>query len=368
MIYCLDFNSLYPSMYMGGNLYSPVKEGNGWCGSLLYPNIESNDEDGVTGTYSQEQGKIEKVIQWLFNQRKTFPKSDPRNLAYKIVLNTIYGISGSAKFKSVYNLTTASDCTAMARRSIKYARRIFMKNGYECIYTDTDSIYVKDPFNNEKKIMDLAEYISENQRKSFNVYIPTHKLAFESKIKRMYFFRDKDGKFIKKHYIYVTDEDKVVIKGINVKRGNCSRIAKEFFDCVIKKRILDNTFELYDPDILLEELKAFTMHGREDLLQRKYRTKDPSYYKIADGKDEATGLYYQIAKRYGMGCHYLVMNKRIGPGKGIHYATIDELKEKYGDHWIDQILFENYLNDLGEFVNYEKRNFHKVDRKRVEHD
>ena len=74
MIYCFDFQSLYPSMYMGGNLYSPVKAGEGYNGCNIYPNDEINDEDGIVGTYSREQGKIEKVIQCLLNKRKILPK------------------------------------------------------------------------------------------------------------------------------------------------------------------------------------------------------------------------------------------------------------------------------------------------------
>ena len=73
-------------------------------------------------------------------------------LAIKILINTIFGISGSPKFKSVYNETTASDITAMGRRTILHARTCLEQKGYECLYTDTDSIFFKDPFGSEYKV------------------------------------------------------------------------------------------------------------------------------------------------------------------------------------------------------------------------
>ena len=51
-------------------------------------------------------------------------------------------------------------------------------------------------------------------------------------------------------------------------------------------------------------------------LKKRYRLKPLDQYKIAEGKDEATGLHAQLSKRYGAGEHYFVVNKRIGPGKG----------------------------------------------------
>lgn len=378
MIYLFDWQSLYPHCFMGGNLYSPCSKHSlsidGWNGTDIYPNQLINDEDGIVGTYKREPGKIEQVIQWLFNQRKTFPKSDPRNLAYKIVLNTIYGISGCAKFESVYNLTTASDCTALARRTIKFTRKMFELNGYEVIYTDTDSVFVKDhnkekdfEQNRDNRILKIAEFISERCRRAFNIKIPTHNLVFETKILRMYFFRNDDNKFIKKHYIYINYKNEIIIKGLKIKQGNCSKLAKLFFDTYMKSLFINNLYKPYKSEELLKELKQFSI-GKEDLLTKRFRVNSLETYKILNGKDEATGMAYQISKRYGQGEHYLIPNKRIGVGKGIKYAKIEELKEKYGDYWLDQVVFEQYLKDLSEFIIVEDRNkITKIDRKRINH-
>lgn len=367
MIICLDFRSLYPVCMMGGNFFSPITDPSQeyWQGSGIYPSKYANNYDGIVGKYVRTPGKVELAIRDLLLQRLKVKDKPNESLALKIIINTMYGLLGSPKFKSVHNYTSAADVTAMARRSILHARTVLEENGYECVYTDTDSCYVKDPTNNLDRLKQVIAEIVKTQRESMNIPCDLHDFKIECIIKRMYFMRDDAGNFIKKHYIYVTDKDEVVIKGISIKRGNCSKIAKLFYESFIEPKIKNNTFTPYQSSQLLSELKEFTK-GREELLLRRYRTKSPESYKIAEGKDESTGLYYQIAKKYGKGEHYLVVNKRIGAGKVNKYVKLEELKEKYGDHWIDQVVFETYLQDLKEFIFWKDRNnIHKTDRKRV---
>jgi hypothetical protein len=365
-IYLYDFKSLYPHMMMGFNLYSQTSDRNYFRGSSIYPTIYGNDIDGVRGKYKTEKlGIIENIIKSLFEKRQQSKDNPQQYLAIKILINTCYGLLGSPKFKSVYSLIAASDCTALARRSTKHARTVLVENGYECLYTDTDSIFIKDPFNNEKRLNDLCNYISNQQKENFSIPIDTHKLTLETKINRIYFFQNDKEDFNKKYYIYITDKNKIVIKGIKVKRGNCSKIAKGFFETVIQNKILNNTYQPYHPEELLKELKEFSI-GKEHLLLKRYRVNLPESYKILEGKEEATGIQYQIAKKYGGGEHWLVINKRIGVGKGNKYCKLEELKEKYKEHYIDQISFEEYMKDLSEFIIPRERNkITKTDRKRI---
>lgn len=339
-------------MMIGGNLFSP-KSG-GWSGEGVYPSEFINDEDGIKGSYSRKQGIIEKNLVKLYEERMNTPKSDPRNLAIKILINTMYGICGSPIFKSIYNITTASDVTAMARRSIKFARTFLHSRGYEICYGDTDSVFVIDRTNNLERLQECINYINETQKKCFNIPFQHHGLVLEKIIKRIYFFRNDKGEFIKKHYIYVSDDDKITIKGVNIKRGNCSRFTRMFYDDVIEPLILKNKYTPYKQDDLLLQLKKFVI-GREELLQKRYRVKAPEEYKIPKGKEESNSLMYLIAKKYGAGEHWLVANKRLGVGKGRRYTTMDYLKSKYGDRWVDQLHFDVYLSELKEFIQWDDR-------------
>ena len=61
----------------------------------------------------------------------------------------MYGVCGNPSFKHLFNPITAGDCTRLARQWVKLARQMLYENGYKIIYTDTDSVYLEDVFNNK---------------------------------------------------------------------------------------------------------------------------------------------------------------------------------------------------------------------------
>lgn len=381
MIHCLDFQSMYPCMMIGGNLFShtKIKPPQSWQGGGIYASIYQNDIDGVVGTYLKDPGNIERVVSsWmstrleLKNAIKTTEVGSPeyiqykrRILAQKICVNTIYGLSGAPMFKSIYNRTSASDCTAMARRTIKHTKTIFNELGYDVLYGDTDSVFVNDPTGNTARIEQIASEITKIQRKSMNVDCPFHKLELEKSIKHMWFFKKDDGMYAKKNYIYVDINDELTIKGLPVVRGDCSNLAKTYWDEILKPRFINNSFTWLKPEVLLIELKHI-VKTRPHLLEKRYRVNSPDTYKVPDGKEESSALNYTIAKKFGLGEHWLIANKKIGPGKGKKYATMDMLKEKYGDSWVDSVLYEPYMSELSKFILPEyRKNIHKTDRARI---
>lgn len=356
MIICLDFRSLYPVVMMGGNVFSIAKQGEPyWQGSGVYASIYQNNYDGVKGKYSRTRGVIENTLYELLKKRLLVKDDPQQSLAIKILINTMYGISGSQKFKSVYNITTASDITSMARRSILHARTVLEEYGYQVLYTDTDSAYVKDPFNDLNKLKQVTDYIVDQQRRSMNVPTELHDFKVECIIKHMYFFRDDNNQFVKKQYIYVTDDNKVKAKGIRIVRGDCSPIAKTVYEKYIKPLALEGKSLKLSIEQITNWLKDEIKLNPEQL-KKRYRLKSVESYKIAEGKDEATGLHAQLAKKYGAGEHWFVVNKRIGPGKKSHYCKLEELISKYGEtDWVDQILLDPYLGDLKCFISDNER-------------
>lgn len=355
-------------MMIGGNLFSILPKDSKepyWQGNNVYASVYQNSHEGVKGRYSRKQGKIEKIIYELLKERIANKDDKQKSLAIKILINTIYGIMGSPKFKNVHNVISASDVTAMARRTILYSRTVLEEHGYEVIYGDTDSCFVRDPFNDLDKLKQVTQYIVQEQKKSMNIPHDLHEFKIECLVKRMWFFKDDDGKYIKKNYIYVDEHDEITAKGLQIIKGNCSKISQVYWDTVLTKQFIDNTFTWLEPEILLIELKRIAASNPE-LLVKRYRVNPPNTYKIKEGDDESTALGYQLSLKYGAGEHWLVINKKIGPGKSNHYATVNMLKDKYGDDWLDAVAFEEYMKELSPFVLPEKRNkIHKVDRKRL---
>jgi DNA polymerase elongation subunit (family B) len=346
MIQLWDYQSLYPSLMIGCNLHSPSEKG--WNGSGVLPNICLNDEDGVKGTYDIEPGRIEKVIRWLYQQRIEIPKSDKRNLAYKIVLNTLYGLLGNQKFKSLFNITAASDCTSLARRCIKHARTVLQNYNVECIYGDTDSIFIKFPDEQTDNIKVIIDEINKTQRESMPVYFEYHGLKHECNIKRIYFFRDDKGEFLAKHYIYVKDNEDITTKGLQVIKGNASPLSKKIYDEIIDPLIKSGQDIIRDYDYWKDIYQEYAANYPE-LLVKRYRVWPLSTY------ENTTSIQAQISKRYGSGEHWLIINSRIGAGKGNRYAKVEELKEKLGDDWKKTIKVNEYMKDIREFINWKQR-------------
>ena len=362
-IYIVDYASLYPHIFMMGNLYSPSKIG--WSGSGVIPSITVNDADGVQGTYSRTPGVVEQTIQKLYNRRaklKSEGASGGEEYAIKIVINTMYGITGSSKFVSLYNKTTASDCCAIGRRMNKHAKQVFINNGYKCIYGDTDSVFVEDVHHDRARLEKVIKSIIDIQLKSVNIPISTHSLEIESRVTHMWFFRkdlSEGGGFAKKFYIYKTDDGEIHLKGIRVVRGDCSAFAKHIYKKYIKPKMMLDESPMFSAGVLYNIAKREIVDNI-DLLAKRYRVR-----KFEEYKAPATGIHAQISKRYGAGEHYLVINKKIGAGKQNKYAKREELEKKYGSDWWKQVKINRYVSDLKNFIQPEERKqIDILDRKR----
>lgn len=359
-ILVFDFASLYPNMFIGGNLYSESASSDVWVPSGVYSD-EGLKGDRIIGKYSKTQGKIEKVIKNLLVTRLNF-KDEVKGLsgreksykkalilAIKIVINTMYGISGSPIFKSVYSKTTPRDCTAMARKSNKHAKQVFERYGFEVLYGDTDSLYIRVPSFNFNDPEMVAEEITKEQVKSFNISTDTHRFELEDEIKKMFFFLDDNGRLLKKKYAYVTEEDEVVVKGIGVVRGDCSEVSKRVFEKFIKPDLLKASCEVeYGVEELLGFIKSVALED-SGLITKRFRVKSLKEY------SNTTSIQAQISLLYGAGEHYLVCNKVVGAGKSKKYAKVDELKKMFGDKWLDFVVYSPYISDLGEFVRVSDR-------------
>lgn len=316
-IYCLDYSSAYPHSFLMGNLYSHdckcCKDSEKWSGNELFP---------VNGKYcTKTSGKIEHVIKKLYLQRLEYKKNkDPREFAIKILINTLYGISGSSVFKSVYSLTTASDCTLIAREMIKLARQMYQDTGYELIYTDTDSVYLRDPFNDKNKLLETRDVIIKKIRNNVPFPQDTFNMGIDDEIKAIWFFKDYNNEFKKKNYIYITKDDKIKVKGLPIIKSECSKVSRIVMN-KLKPEIIKRT-DIKFPEDYIKNIVY-------DLL-KKDLTLVANYYKVksADSYKSQSCIQAQIASEYGEGEHWLVPNKVKGNvGKAKKYCSVVEAAE-----------------------------------------
>jgi len=206
-----DFASLYPSSIISENIshdtlisvkdygmdgkFICVKEGSDKYDNLpgaSYVNIEfdilrpdpgdtrKNPEKLKMGTriarYIQKpQGTIPRILEMLLASRKKCRKQaetetdefrkallDAQQLAYKLTANSLYGQLGSGTFK-IRRQVLAASTTAYGRKQLMYAKEVIERLygggadprcDVECIYGDTDSIFLrfrpKDPMTGKR--------------------------------------------------------------------------------------------------------------------------------------------------------------------------------------------------------------------------
>jgi|ETNvirnome_2_300_1030623.scaffolds.fasta_scaffold00052_42 DNA polymerase elongation subunit (family B) len=338
-IYCFDFNSLYPHNMIQGNLFSHsckcCREDEKWKGNNLFPL--------VGGYCSKRLGDIERKIHKIYCMRKELKKNnDKREYALKIVINTLYGLTGNPVFESLYNYKAAHDCTLIGRESIKLARKKFIDSGYYVLYSDTDSVYLKDVFKDKDRLLMVKESIIKEIKNNLPFPIITFDMGIDEEIKHIWFFK-KNDKFLKKHYMFVTNKGKLKVKGLPMIKNDSSKIGYKIFNKYMNERVIKG-----DIKFTYEEIKNWLYNElTEDILiaARKFNVNEFDYYK------NPNQLQAQISKEHGTGVHILLPNKYLGVGKSVRYCTVEEFKKRglslnclvLNKFWSEMDCFSNYV-------------------------
>jgi len=326
-------NSLYPMMYVHANLFSSdckcCSQEEKWHGNEMFK---------VNGYYcKKQQGQIETMIKEMFLKRKEMKKNkDEREKVYKYFLNSLYGISSRATFKHLYRPNLSGDCCLLAQSCIKFAIKIFTENGFNCVYTDTDSVFVELP---ENKTVDDAKELAVNISKILSLSFPfpwseQFELKFEDELKYLqFFYKDDKIELKKKNYIYISNDNKMVVKGLDILQKDCSTVSKMVFNDTVKPQILEKLDCKFPKKTIDNAIKEILLNNVE-LLAKRFNIKDEDYK--AD-----TSIYSMIQSKYGTGEVLLIKNKKLGAGKSVKYCSIEEARElKFQDMELDVVYSE----------------------------
>jgi len=342
-IYCLDFNSLYPHNMIQSNLFSYkckcCNENEKWRGNNLFP---------IKGSYcSKKIGKIENKIHEIYLLRKELKKQkDKREYALKIVINTLYGLTGNSVFKNLYNYNSAHDCTLIGRESVKLARKIFRDTGYDVLYTDTDSVFLKDKFKDKERLLLVKNNIVNKIKKNLPFQVETFDMAIDSEIKHIWFF-NKNNKYLKKHYLYVDNNNKLIIKGLPMIKNDSSKIGLKIFNEQMREEVKTGNIK-FSYEKIKEWLYDYLINDIT-IATRKFKVSSVDYYK------NENQLQAQISNKYGEGIHLLLPNKYYGVGKSIKYCTIEEFKEKGFN--LNALVLNKFWKEMEFFSNYVPKKF-----------
>jgi len=259
----LDFSSMYPTIMISFNI-SPdtfVEPGSAEHESDLYvaPEVGHAFRKAPDGFFKRIMSDLIARRKAIKAEMKKYDKNsaqyrllDIQQQSVKILTNSFYGYTGwnAAKF---YKRECAEATTAWGRHFIKRAVEVAEELGFEVIYGDTDSIFAKLPPELElegdkktgilKKAREVSERISEE-------------LPLELEIQDFYksiFFTGK-----KKRYAALTDKGEIVVRGLEVRRGDWCELAKE-----VQTKVIEVILKEKAPAVAMKYVKTIIQDIKE---------------------------------------------------------------------------------------------------------
>ena len=301
----LDFKSLYPSIIQTYKI-DP------------YSNLKSSIDtiETLNGyKFSATKHFLPEFIDQLIEQRNLARKKKDKQLsqAIKILMNSFYGVMGSFGCRFYHpNLPTA--ITGTGHRLLLGSKEFLATMGYEVIYGDTDSLFIKLKEGEGENAEINGKIIANNLNKHWSEKISNeYRLKSHLEIEFEKYYR----KFIltpargseagaKKRYAGLlkdNGEEMLEFVGMEFVRSDWTRLAKEF-QVELYSRIFNNE----EIENWLREVVQKVKAGEYDekLVYRKRLRKDvdeytkniPQHVKAARMLPETSGtVYYVITKR-----------------------------------------------------------------------
>ncbi|MEO9321555.1 MAG: DNA-directed DNA polymerase I [Nitrososphaera sp.] len=263
----LDFASLYPSIIKVHNLsYETIN-----C-----PHEECKQTAPVEGTThwvcKRRRGLTSLLIGSLRDLRvnyykqlskdKTLPPSERQlysvvSQAIKVILNAAYGVMGADIFP-LYCLPVADSIAAIGRNTIHKAIDKCKQVGIEVVYSDTDSLFLKNPK------PDAIEEVVNWARNSLGVDLEV----------------DKEYRYVvfsnlKKNYLGVKPDGTVDVKGLTGKKSHTPPFIRSAFKEILE--ILGRVNSQKDFESAKQNIKGIIQQNAKNLEARKIPMDDLSF-------------------------------------------------------------------------------------------
>lgn len=296
-VVCLDFASMYPSIMIAFNISPDTYGCRGDC--FTAPEVGHRFRKSPDGFFRR-------ILRMLIERRKEIKKDmkkiDPSSPEYrlldikqktlKILTNSFYGYMGW-NLARWYCHPCAEATTAWGRYFIKKSAEIAESLGFKVLYGDTDSIFVT-------KSVDLDDLKSEIEELINKL---SESLPIQIEVDEYYssiFFVEK------KRYAGLTVDDRLVVKGLEVRRGDWCELAKK-----VQKRVIEVILREKDPDKAVSYVKdviADIKSGKvslKDVVIYKGLTKKPSKYESMQAhvkaalKAKEMGVIYPVSSKIG---------------------------------------------------------------------
>ncbi|MEM4270493.1 MAG: DNA-directed DNA polymerase [Candidatus Pacearchaeota archaeon] len=309
-IVMLDFTSMYSSVAVTYNLSLSTfseqkKEG--------YFEVDLGEEG--KSYFSKEKGFFPIILEEVIALRKKYKaeyKKNPSDLlkarsnAYKLLANASYGYQGF--FGARYYCRQAAAATAaLARKSILETIEKIKKEGFEVIYSDTDSICFLLGNKTKEQVLDFLKELNANMPGIME-------LELEDFYKRAIFVSKRTTLAgAKKKYALINERGKVKIRGFESVRRDWCNLARE-----LQSKVLASVLEKGNSQEALEYFKEIIKKlkkreiPKEKLIIKSQLTKPLSEYKAISPHVTAAEKMLKLGMpiRPGMLVEYYVAESR----------------------------------------------------------
>ena len=277
----LDFKSLYPSIIRTFKI-DPL----GLVEGLKQP------EQAIPGyrgaLFSREHHFLPAIITSLWLQRDEAKQQhdSARSQAIKILMNSFYGVLGSGGCR-FYDTRLASSITLRGHAIMQQTARWIEAGGYQVIYGDTDSLFVRladnlSPLEADRVgkalVMDINQRWRETLQQEFRLesYL---ELEFETHYVRFLMPTIRGSETgSKKRYAglkWAPEGEQLVFKGLESVRSDWTPLARQF-----QVQLFERVFAGQSPADLVRETVMQTLAGERDneLVYRKRLRRPLSQY------------------------------------------------------------------------------------------
>ena len=228
----LDFKSMYPSLIISKNI----------CFTTISKDGDIESPNGVRFVSKEKKvGILPGILDNLMKERDSIKKRmkdssgdeyhylDGLQNAVKVLMNSFYGVFAS----SFYRFTDKSiggSITSFARATVKGIIEELGNEGIQVIYSDTDSVFIRSPYDDLKETLNFGTAIAKRYSAE------GRQLEFE-KIMEPLFSHGKKKRYVGK---VVWPKEELLIRGYEVRRSDSfdlqSRLLTELFEKILDEK------------------------------------------------------------------------------------------------------------------------------------
>ena len=265
----IDFRSLYPSIIVSFNI-SPETLNCDCCkkDGFKVPELKHwfcKKKKGFVSSILKEliekRTKIKKKLKKLKKDSLEYETLYNKQFALKTIANATYGYFAFPASKW-YCKECAESCAAFGRHWIKKAIKEAQKENFVVVYGDTDSLFLKEGKEIEKKVREFLEKINKN-------FPGILELDLQGIYERGIFIPRGTYGTAKKRYALIDKKGELLIRGLETVRRDWCNLAKE-----VQRKVLE--FVLRENDV--KKAKNFVKRIIKNLKEKKVALRDLIIY------------------------------------------------------------------------------------------